>query len=129
MVLVSTQAHVSQRRVRGREKRNITLNTKLTEAEFAAVEQYCETRAIAFGEWVRELVLRELKGTSVEHRASPLMIEVQGLRLILINSLEPLLRGEKWSPEQFKEMIRYVRTNKEKVAVEMMTSYREGTGE
>jgi hypothetical protein len=129
MALLSTQAYSSQRRVRGRDKRNITLNTKLTEAEFAAVEKYCKSRAIAFGEWVRELVLRELKGTSVEYDASPLMVEVQALRLILINSLEPLLRGEKWNAEQFKEMVRYVKTNKHKVAAELTASYRENTGE
>ena len=129
MALLSTQIQTVQRRVRGREKRNVTLNTKLTEAEFAAVEKYCETRAIAFGEWVRELVLRELKGPAAELETSPLMVEIQGLRLILINALEPLLRGDKWSAEQFKEMLRYVKSNKCKVAADLMESYREGTGE
>ena len=129
MALLSTQIRTVQRRVRGREKRNVTLNTKLTEAEFAAVEKYCETRAIAFGEWVRELVLRELKGPAAELETSPLMVEIQGLRLILINALEPLLHGDKWSAEQFKEMLRYVKSNKRKVAADLMESYREGTGE
>ena len=129
MALLASQAKISQRRVRGRQKRNVTLNTKLTAAEFAAVEKYCESHAIAFGEWVRELVLRELKESSSESGADPLMTEVQALRLIFINSLEPLLRGEKWSAEQFKEMVRYVKTNKHKVAAELMASYKEGTGE
>lgn len=129
MALLSTQVQTVQRRVRGREKRNVTLNTKLTEAEFAAVEKYCETRAIAFGEWVRELVLRELKGPAAEHETSPLIVEIQGLRLILINALEPLLRGEKWTAEQFKEMLRYVKSNKHKVAADLMESYRSGAGE
>ena len=33
------------------------------------------------------------------------------------------------SAEQFKEMLRYVKSNKRKVAAELMESYREGTGE
>ncbi len=129
MALLFTQAQTEQRRVRGREKRNITLNTKLTEAEFSAVEKYCEARAIAFGEWVRELVLQELREPAVEHGISPLMVEIQALRLVLINALEPLLRGEQWTAEQFKEMLLYVKSNKQRVADELMESYREGAGE
>ena len=129
MALLSTQTQTEQRRVRGREKRNITLNTKLTEAEFAAVEKYCEARAIAFGEWVRELVLRELKGPAAEYGTSPVMVEIQALRLLLINALEPLLRGEQWSAEQFKQMLLYVKSNKHRVAAELMESYRSGIGE
>ena len=64
MALLSTQSETRQRTIRGREKRNITLNTKLTETEFAEVVKFCETRQIAFGEWVRELVLRELRDNS-----------------------------------------------------------------
>ncbi len=51
MTLPSARTRNSQRRIRGRDKRNVTLNIKLTEAEFAAVERYCESRAITFGEW------------------------------------------------------------------------------
>jgi hypothetical protein len=58
-----------------------------------------------------------------------LFAEVQALRFLLINTLEPLLRGEKMTPEQFKEMLRYVRTNKRKAAADMLASYAEGTTE
>ena len=55
--------------------------------------------------------------------------ELQAIRLLLINALEPLLRGEKMTPEQFKEMLRYVKTNKRKAAADMLASYAEGTTE
>ena len=48
---------------------------------------------------------------------------------LLINTLEPFLRGEKMTPEQFKEMLRYVKTNKRKAAADMLASYAEGTTE
>lgn len=38
-----SDAQQIHRRVRGREKRSITLNTKLTRTEFAEVERYCES--------------------------------------------------------------------------------------
>ncbi|MEO8736731.1 MAG: hypothetical protein ABI380_09350, partial [Edaphobacter sp.] len=55
--------------------------------------------------------------------------EVQALRLLLINTLEPLLRGEKMTPDQFKDMLRYVKTNKRKAAADTLASYTEGTTE
>jgi len=107
----------------------MTLNTKLTELEFAEVEQFCEARNVAFGEWVREVVLREVRGSEDRLGTLPLLGEIAGLRLLLINTLEPLLRGEKMTPEQFKEMLRYVKTNKRKAAADMLASYAEGASE
>jgi hypothetical protein len=129
MTLLSTESRQSHRKVRGREKRNMTLNTKLTELEFAEVEQFCEARNVAFGEWVREVVLREVRGSEDRLGTVLLLGEITGLRLLLINTLEPLLRGEKMTPEQFKEMLRYVKTNKRKAAADMLASYAEGTSE
>jgi len=129
MTLLSTESRQSHRKVRGREKRNMTLNTKLTELEFAEVEQFCEARNVAFGEWVREVVLREVRGLEDRLGTVPLLGEITGLRLLLINTLEPLLRGEKMTPEQFKEMLRYVKTNKRKAAADMLASYAEGASE
>jgi hypothetical protein len=129
MTLLSTESRQSHRKVRGREKRNMTLNTKLTELEFAEVEQFCEARNVAFGEWVREVVLREVRGSEDRLGTVTLLGEITGLRLLLINTLEPLLRGEKMTPEQFKEMLRYVKTNKRKAAADMLASYAEGASE
>src|ERR1700727_1348384 len=129
MTLLSTESRQSHRKVRGREKRNMTLNTKLTELEFTEVEQFCEARNMAFGEWVREVVLREVRGSEDRLGTVPLLGEITGLRLLLINTLEPLLRGEKMTPEQFKEMLRYVKTNKRKAAADMLASYAEEASE
>jgi GAF domain-containing protein len=127
MALLLNEAQQVQRRVRGREKRSITLNTKLTRSEFAEVERYCEARGFGFGEWLRDLVLREIRNTQGSSLA--LMGEITAIRLLLVNALEPLLRGEKMTPEQFKEMLRYVKTNKRKAAADMLASYAEGTTE
>ena len=129
MSFLSTESRQPHRKVRGREKRNMTLNTKLTELEFAEVEQFCEARNVAFGEWVREVVLREVRGSEDRLGTVPLLGEITGLRLLLINTLEPLLRGEKMTPDQFKEMLRYVKTNKRKAAADMLASYAEGITE
>jgi hypothetical protein len=79
-------------------------------------------------EWAREVLLSSARGQQCGQGLA-VFAEVQALRLLLINTLEPLLRGEKMTPEQFKEMLRYVKTNKRKAATDMLASYAEGTTE
>jgi hypothetical protein len=129
MSLLSSESQPGTRRVRGREKRNITLNTKLTRTEYAEVEHHCESLGLDFGEWLRGLVLRELRGETEHSAQLALMGEITNLRLLLINTLEPLLRGDKMTAEQFKEMLRYVKANKRKAAEDTFTSYKERSTE
>jgi len=115
--------------VKGRECRNRSLNTKLTATEAAAVDAAAGTEGKAVGEWLRDLVLRELgRGTSQLHSLAAIG-EIAGLRLLLINTLEPLLRGDKMTADQFKEMLRYVKANKRKAAEDTLASYAERSTE
>lgn len=120
MALLSTQPDTAQRTIRGREKRNITLNTKLTETEFSEVVKFCETRQIAFGEWVRELVLRELRGNSNKETPDPLLSEIIGVRLLLVNLLKPLVSGEKpLTQEGFESMLTEIQKVKKQLALKV----------
>jgi hypothetical protein len=115
--------------VKGRECRNHSLNTKLTATEATAVDAAARAEGKAVGEWLRDLVLQELgRGTS-QLQSLAAMGEIAGLRLLLINTLEPLLRGEKMTAEQFKEMLRYVKANKRKAAEDTLASYVEKSTE
>ena len=129
MAVLEMEAARRKGMVRGRESRNQTLTTKLTPTEAAAVETASRAEGKTVGEWLRDLALRELPGSSSQLPLLPLMCEIAGIRLLLINTLEPVLRGDKMTPEQFKEMLRYVKTNKRKAAADMLASYAEGTTE
>ncbi len=111
-----------------RISRSKTVSTKLTEAEFEVVERVAGMRGQWLSEWAREVLLAAARETQPQNHAA-LFTEVQALRLVLINALEPLLRGEQWGAEQFKEMLLYVKSNKHRVAAELMESYRNGAGE
>jgi hypothetical protein len=129
MAVLDMEAIRRKGAVRGRESRNQTMTTKLTAAEAAAVENVSAGEGKTVGEWLRDLALRELRDHGDQDRTLALMGELTGVRLLLINTLEPLLRGEKMTPEQFKEMLRYVKTNKRKAAADMLVSYAEGATE
>lgn len=111
-----------------RISRNKTVSTKLTEVEFAKVERLAEGREQWISEWVRDVLLEAVRDEQSQQRIAT-FAEVQALRLLLINTLEPLLRGEKMTAEQFKELLRNVKTNKRKAAADMLATYAEGTTE
>lgn len=115
--------------VKGRETRNQSLNTKLTPSEAAAVEAASLAQGKTVGEWLRDLALHELLSGETQVPLLAMLTEIAGLRLLLINTLELVLRGEKMTPEQFKEMLRYVKNNKRKAAADMLASYAEGPTE
>jgi hypothetical protein len=105
-----------------RISRDRTVSTKLTEAEFALIEHLAGDRGQWISEWVRDVLLDAARDSEPQ-RQKATFAELQAIRLLLINTLEPLLRGEKMSSDQFKELLRYVKDNKSKAAEEMLTSY------
>ena len=115
---------------RGRRRsivRTHTVSGKFTDAEAKALEKKASERGQLLGEWARESLLAAGRQQQQDKENVAVFAEVQALRLLLVNTLEPLLRGEKMTPEQFKEMLRYVKTNKRKAAADMLASYAEGT--
>jgi len=129
MPILDTEMKRRKGAVKGRECRNHSLNTKLTATEAAAVNAAAESEGKAVGEWLRDLVQRELAEGSGQLQSLAVMGEVAALRLLLINALEPLLRGDKMTAEQFKEMLRYVKANKRKAAEDALASYAERSTE
>jgi hypothetical protein len=115
-------------RIKGRETRSESIATRFTRTEEKALLRVASDRGMNLREWAREVLLAAARGSRAVDE-SALFAEVQALRILLINTLEPLLRGEKMTPEQFKEMLRYVKNNKRKAAADMLASYAEGTTE
>ena len=129
MPILDTEMKRRKGAVKGRECRNHSLNTKLTATEAAAVNAAAESEGKAVGEWLRDLVQGELAEGSRRLQSLAIMGEIAALRLLLINTLEPLLRGDKMTTEQFKEMLRYVKVNKRKAAEDTLVSYAERSTE
>jgi hypothetical protein len=122
----------SENGARGKRRsivRTVTVGAKFTEAEAKTLAKQAAQQGQLLGEWARERLLSTSREQARDVENAALFAEIQALRLILINALEPLLRGEQWSAEQFKKMLLYVKSNKHRVAAELMESYRNGVGE
>ena len=116
------------RRLRGRARRSQSIGTKLTEQEESAILAAAEKAGKAPSEWARDVLVSSARSLD-SSQSSALFVEVQAVRLLLINTLEPLARGEKMSAEQFKAMLQYVKSNKRKAALDVLASYAESGGE
>ena len=106
--------------IRGRESRNQTLTTKLTEAEHRAVEQAAQADGKTTGEWLRDLALRALRGNvnSVEIIA---LSEIVGVRLLLVNVLRSIGTGQKLTPEAFDKLLDEIGTAKHELAGKLLS--------
>jgi len=103
--------------VRGRESRNQSLNTKLTPTEFAEVEVAAAAHGCALGEWVRDVILRELREGSA---SDPSLAEILGVRLLLVNVLRPLAAGQRLAPEAFDKLLDEISDAKHQLASKLV---------
>jgi hypothetical protein len=119
MLLSHSETDRKKGAVRGRESRTQSLNTKLTPTEFAAVEVAAATHGCALGEWVRDVILREVRGGSV---SDPSLAEILGVRLLLVNVLRPLAAGERLTPEAFDKLLDEISEAKHALAGKLAAS-------
>jgi hypothetical protein len=97
--------------------RNFTASAKLTQEEFAQLEQRAARAGKRVGEWCREVFLRELG----RHELPDILLaEVLAVRMIVLNILAPVLRGEKFTIEEFQKLIAHADTTKMKRALEKL---------
>ena len=113
------------RRLRGREARSQSIGTKLTVHEESLVLAAAASVGKVPSEWARAVLLDAAANTRKAASDSALFVEVQSVRLLLVNALEPLLSGERMMPEQFKELLRFIKSNKAIAAQEVLASYSE----
>jgi hypothetical protein len=105
---------------RGRENRTQSIATRFTRAE----EQVLRTRAAANGqnlrEWAREVLLRGEAGPSRGDMEMHIFTELVGIQMLLMNTLEPLLRGDKIEPDRVSILFRQVQMTKAAKAQELL---------
>ena len=102
------------------ELRVRTASTKLTDAEFVELECYASQRGQSVSEWVRQTLLHEARSQSDCAMNLHLFTELVGVELLLMNTLGPLLRGERLTVEQLDALLRQVQSTKARKAQELL---------
>ena len=101
--------------------RLIAVTTKFSTPEVSAIEQAAKRGGVSRGEFVREIVLREIQRGSVAAAAPAELTEIVGLRLLLTTLLKPLAVGQRMTEETFEAVVTEVRRAKAQMAAELLT--------
>jgi hypothetical protein len=104
----------------GRDRRSRNLSTKLTAREAKAIEDAASRAGKTPSEWARDLLLRGIVIGSHTSMEMHIFTELVGIQMLLMNTLEPLLRGDKIVPEQLAILFRQVQTTKAAKAQELL---------
>ena len=107
-------------RLRGRTARSRSIGTKLTPEEEEKVIAAAEAAGKAPGEWVRDVIVREVRVEAEEKIAIHAFTELVGLELLVMNALQPLVSGQKMSAEQFRKLVEQIQATKHTKARELL---------
>jgi hypothetical protein len=103
----------------GRAARDRSIAIRFTEAEAGMLESAAQKKGEALREWAREALLQAARRPEDDM----LFTELIATRMLLLNVLRGLAMGEKFTPEQFGKLTEKVRSEKRKVAREVMEQY------
>ena len=102
------------------EMRVRTASTKVTEAEFAELDAFASQRGQSVSEWIRQTILAEARSQRNTATTAHLFTELVGIQLLLINTLGPLIRGERMTTDHLNAILRQVQSTKARKAQELL---------
>ena len=120
MPIQTKERETNFRRLKGRVARSRSIGTKLTPDEERQILAAAEAEGKAPSEWARDLLLRGAVASNQEEMEMHIFTELVGIQMLLMNTLEPLLRGEKLAQEQLAVLFRQVQTTKATQAQELL---------
>ena len=100
--------------------RNRILSARLTEREYASLESIAWSKGKTLADWARDVLLHSVDGSSHAQMEMHIFTELVGIQMLLMNTLEPLLRGDKLTQEQLTVLFRQVQTTKTAKAQELL---------
>ena len=123
MPTLATERPAKRGSLRGRESRNQTLSTKLTETEYRTVEKASSADGKTTGEWLRDLTLRSLRSGANDTELIALS-EIVGVRLLLVNVLRSLGTGQRMTAEAFDKLVNEIGATKYDLAAKLIAERR-----
>src|SRR6202142_2285273 len=105
------------------------VGTKLNEAELHELEVLAAKRKQTPGGLIRDLILCEIEHQRTGLRPSAEMVEITACRLLLVNLLGPLTKGQVMTPEVFDGIVDLVKRQKRGVARDRLKDHEAWCGE
>ena len=99
------------------------VGTKLNETELRQLEVLAAKRKQTQAELIRGLVLREIEQDQTGLRPSAEMVEITACRLLVVNLVGPLLKGQVVTSEVFDGIVDMVKRQKVRVAIDRLKDH------
>jgi hypothetical protein len=115
MALLSDEA--TARRARRRESSRLSnVSSRLTLADTERLDALAEKHGQQRGEFIRHLILDAFTGDEGRADAGPLLTEIVGVQLLLMNVLKPVATGQPLTAAAFDNIVAEVHKLKQNVA-------------
>ena len=101
------------------------LSARFTHGEYSELEKYAWSKGTTLSDWVHQTLLEEAHGAGSAQMEMHIFTELVGLQMLLMGTLEPLLRGETRTPDQAANIFRQVQTTKAARAQELLAKRRQ----
>ena len=95
------------------QNRVFPVTAKLTKEELEKVTEFARSQGLARGEWIRDVILKEMREGSA---SDPFLAEILGVRLLLVNVLRPLASGQLLNSEAFDKLLDEISEAKHQLA-------------
>jgi hypothetical protein len=99
------------------------VGTKLNQGELHELEALAAKRKQTQAELIRRLVLREIEQDQTGLRPSAEMVEITACRLLLVNLLGPLAKGQAMTSDMFDGIVDMVKRQKARVALDRLKDH------
>ena len=92
------------------------VSSRLTDDETRQLDSLAEKRGVQRGEFIRQLILRELASDAGVSAVSPELTEIVGVRLLLINLLKATATGGAMTTQEYDRIVTTVKREKRGIA-------------
>ncbi len=96
------------------------VSSRLTRSETERLDALADKRGLQRGELIRKLILDELASAEAGINGDPILTEVVGVQLLLMNVLKPVATGQPMTATAFDNIVAEVHKLKKTVARKLM---------
>jgi len=106
--------------------RSENVSSRVTKKEAEQIDALASQRGLQRGDCIRQVLLAELARSAQPSVASPELVEIIGLRMILTNLLRSISQAQPITQERFDAIMTEVRRSKLQVANDMVAKIEGG---
>lgn len=100
-------------------RRTHTVGTRLSQEEVRQLTRIAESRQVKVGDVLRELVLAAIAQNTSARTADPVLSEIVGVRLLLVNLLRPGDGHAAMTKESYEALLAEIKRVKKQVAMDI----------